>query len=255
MKKRISVVILVLILLCVMLSGAIVPVGAITFEPGKEPTVGRSGNFGYLLFPDGSVYISNYFGDTSGDVVIPATLDGRAVDGFWMKSFYYRDDITSIVISEGISSIGVATFCGCSNLVSITIPASLTSIGMDAFARCTALQTVIYNGTEEQLAQMRVGIGNGALGDANADFLAILNTISSEPIDDEGDEGNMDSDEAGNVSNEQSNDAQEGEKIPVDKETGILSSLSTDIKAVIVLGGLLVLCIAGILFLRAKRVK
>lgn len=197
-------------------------------------------------------------------VVIPATLDGHAVDGIWMEAFYYREDITSVVLSEGISHISAAAFCGCSNLVSITIPASLTSIGSDAFARCTALQTVIYNGTEEQLAQMRVAIGNGALEDANADFLAVLDTIPSEPIDDGEDENNIDSDEAGNADSnvdgnagnaERKDDAQASEKLPVDKEAGILSFLSTDVKAVILLGGLLVLCIAGILILRTKRVK
>lgn len=250
MNKRISVVILVLILVCVMLPGIIVPVAAITFEPGKEPVDGRSGDFGYLLFPDGTVYISDYFGDTSGDVVIPATLDGRAVDGFWLESFYYRDDITSVVISEGVPKIDAMTFYGCSNLVSITIPASVTTIGDDAFKGCTALQTVIYNGTAEQLAQMLCGKGNEALGDANADFVAILDTIPSEYIEvAPEDEIDTDSDEAANA------DSDDGQQESANTDVNTNGNLTSNQMAVILLGGLLVLCIAGILILRTKRVK
>ncbi len=50
--------------------------------------------------------------------------------------------IQSIVISEGITSIGMAAFFQCSELTSITIPESVTSIGYGAFDGCSSLSSV-----------------------------------------------------------------------------------------------------------------
>ena len=52
-------------------------------------------------------------------------------------------EITSLIIPEGVTSIGWGTFIGCSELTSITIPSSVTSIGMLAFLYCTGLTKVI----------------------------------------------------------------------------------------------------------------
>ena len=45
----------------------------------------------------------------------------------------YAGDIKTVVIVNGVTSIGKQAFNGCSNLTSITIPASVTSIGESAF--------------------------------------------------------------------------------------------------------------------------
>ena len=45
----------------------------------------------------------------------------------------YRADITKVVISDGVTSIGEQAFFGCSSLTSVNIPASVTTIGMYAF--------------------------------------------------------------------------------------------------------------------------
>ena len=49
---------------------------------------------------------------------------------------YNLNDITSVVIEEGVTHIGGDAFKGCSNLASVTIPASVTSIGNGAFENC-----------------------------------------------------------------------------------------------------------------------
>lgn len=54
----------------------------------------------------------------------------------------YRDDITRIVIQEGVTSIGYAAFWGLSNLFSVEIPGSVAVIGRDAFGQCTTLGSV-----------------------------------------------------------------------------------------------------------------
>ncbi len=54
----------------------------------------------------------------------------------------YREQITSVVIEDGVTGIGNYAFYNCSDLVSVTIADSVASIGYNAFERCTSLETV-----------------------------------------------------------------------------------------------------------------
>ncbi len=57
----------------------------------------------------------------------------------WMKS---RNDITSVVIGDGVTSIGNNAFWGCDYLTSVTIGSNVGSIGQDAFNACLRLASV-----------------------------------------------------------------------------------------------------------------
>ncbi|MGN1412342.1 MAG: leucine-rich repeat protein [Oscillospiraceae bacterium] len=46
----------------------------------------------------------------------------------------YRENIKSIIIEDGITSIGELSFLGCTNVTSIIIPSSVTTIGENAFS-------------------------------------------------------------------------------------------------------------------------
>ena len=57
--------------------------------------------------------------------------------------FQGRHDLTSVVIPEGVTSIGYSAFAHCNGLTTITLPNSLTSIGKLAFCGCRNLTSII----------------------------------------------------------------------------------------------------------------
>ncbi|MBO4677777.1 MAG: leucine-rich repeat protein, partial [Oscillospiraceae bacterium] len=56
--------------------------------------------------------------------------------------YEFCSSITSVVIANGVTSIGNETFSGCTSLLSVNLPASVTSIGSSAFERCSALASI-----------------------------------------------------------------------------------------------------------------
>ena len=56
--------------------------------------------------------------------------------------FYYNSSVKSVIIENGVTSIGNQAFYGCASLTSITIPDSVTSIGEYAFYGCTSLASI-----------------------------------------------------------------------------------------------------------------
>ena len=68
-----------------------------------------------------------------------------------MKDYYsysrspwydYRSSIKSVIINDGVTSIGVCAFDGCSSLTSVTIPNSVTRIEDYAFSDCSKLTSI-----------------------------------------------------------------------------------------------------------------
>ena len=55
---------------------------------------------------------------------------------------YYQDSIKTVVIEDGVTTIGNYAFYSCNSLTSITIPDSVTTIGNYAFYYCTSLTSI-----------------------------------------------------------------------------------------------------------------
>ncbi|MCR5479774.1 MAG: leucine-rich repeat domain-containing protein [Ruminococcus sp.] len=56
--------------------------------------------------------------------------------------YNYKDNITSVVIEDGITSIGNSAFNSCAKLTSVSIPDSVKSIGNYAFDSCESLKSI-----------------------------------------------------------------------------------------------------------------
>ena len=57
----------------------------------------------------------------------------------WIK---YKNEITTVIVAEGIRSIGKCSFYECTNLTSITLPSTLRTINAYAFYGCSGLTEI-----------------------------------------------------------------------------------------------------------------
>ena len=73
----------------------------------------------------------------------------------------FADDLTKVVIEEGITTIGASAFMYCGNLTEVVIPGTVTSIGSTAFLGCTSL-------TKFDIPEGVISVGGEAFGECNA---------------------------------------------------------------------------------------
>ena len=69
----------------------------------------------------------------------------NGVTSIGKSAFEGSTGLTSVIIGNGATSIGERAFFGCSGLISITIPESVTSIGNAAFFGCSGLTEINWN--------------------------------------------------------------------------------------------------------------
>ena len=126
---------------------------------GHESDVTWSLNSGGVLTISGSGAMANY---------------GNSEEVPW---YPIKDYITSVVIGEGVTSIGDFAFYECEYLASVSIPASVTSIGQDAFYTCgisaTALTVTFATGSS------LTTIGNSAFNNAKLSSISIPASVTS----------------------------------------------------------------------------
>ena len=128
------------------------------------------------------------------------TISGMgAMENFAFNSYApwydYRSSIKSVIISDGVTSIGYEAFSRCSSLSSVTIGNSVTSIGKWAFSRCSSLTSVtIPNSVTSigdlafaecsSLTSVTIGnsvtsIGEGAFYGCKCTSITIPNSVTS----------------------------------------------------------------------------
>ena len=110
---------------------------------------------GFITYSNGEENMLYGYVGKNGDIVLPKNINGNTYTinekafqiccylGYSSFNSSENDYITSVIISEGATSIGEDAFYGCSNLTEIVIPDSVTSIGDDAFGACSNLTEIV----------------------------------------------------------------------------------------------------------------
>ena len=130
--KCLVLMLLVLVMLCACLTGAVAEESRETFT---------SGDYEYALLDDGTVEITKYKVSVEA-LDIPDMLDGRKVTSIGDNAFSSCGSLTFITIPDSIISIGNHAFSDCRFLRSISIPNSIISIGSSAFSSCISLASI-----------------------------------------------------------------------------------------------------------------
>lgn len=112
-----------------------------------------SGDFEYFENGNG-VTVSAYFGK-GGDVVIPESINGRAVTEIGIRAFARCESIKSVKFPSTLTKIEKRAFLVCTSLENIGFSTGLKEIGSTAFANCVAL-------TELNIPQGVEAIGDDA---------------------------------------------------------------------------------------------
>ncbi len=89
------------------------------------------------------VYIVNE--QYSGQITIPSYIEyeGKLWNVTRIEAYTFKNcNLSSVIISEGVTSIGKEAFYGCKYLNSVSIPSSLTSVEEEAFYECEQIEAV-----------------------------------------------------------------------------------------------------------------
>src|SRR5699024_7212056 len=92
------------------------------FAAGKEvkAETSKDGRFMYEMLSDGTIEITNY-NEYEEEITIPSEIDGYKVSRIGNEAFWSDDDLKSVIISEGITSIGECAFEFCDRLESVVL--------------------------------------------------------------------------------------------------------------------------------------
>ena len=135
-KKILSTIMVVIMVLTAVPLSSFVGIELPAFDLGIRASAKTVASSGYC-----GPNVTYTYNSSTGELVIsgegPMT-DYEYSDG---SPFYYSS-IKSLVIGDGVTTIGNHAFSGCTNLTSITIPDSVTTIGNYAFSGCTNLTSI-----------------------------------------------------------------------------------------------------------------
>jgi hypothetical protein len=108
---------------------------------------GKMKDIGYAVWPDS--YIEGGF--LERDDIWKRLKRGDITED---HRYSHCDDITTVIIQDGVTAIECKSFYNCINLTSITIPNSVTTIGNHAFFKCSSLTSItVGNGNTKYASE------------------------------------------------------------------------------------------------------
>ena len=170
MKKR-----LISLLVALCMAVTLLPVSALTAW-AEDPDPPKSGNCGAT--GDGSGVTWQLTENTGDSSTYTLTIRGSGAMEDYSTSYSrpwnsFCDQITSVVIFPGVTSIGECAFKGFSKLIHVDIANSVISIGSQAFSYCSSL-------TDIKIPQSVTYIGGVVFNDCtNLSSITLSNNITS----------------------------------------------------------------------------
>ena len=146
MKKPISIMLSIVMLLCVFSFN--LPSFALSYN-----------GFSYEIQNE-KVVITGYNGAET-KLTIPAQIDSKSVIKIENNAFKDNKNLTSVTISEGIEDVGESAFENCTSLAIITLPKTISHIGKNAI-----FNTAYYNDKanwklKRETVDTNINIGSG----------------------------------------------------------------------------------------------
>ncbi len=108
------------------------------------------------FYEDETVDIISYTG--SDEIVkLPKSIEGSSVVGFGMKAFDSCEGLRAVYIPSTAKSLPSKLFNSCPDLTTVYIPRSIRKIGKNVIYDCPAFTTILYEGTEQEWKNVKVG--------------------------------------------------------------------------------------------------
>ncbi len=85
------------------------------------------------------------------DGILKIYGSGKMYDYTGDSPFADTEDITSVIVENGVTSVGIWSFRNCRNITEVTLPESVVSIGENAFTGCTSLRNITLSGPIEKI--------------------------------------------------------------------------------------------------------
>ena len=107
-----------------------------------EAMAASASNLSYTLNSDGKSYtVSGCKDSASGKLTIPETYKGLPITGIRDRVFVGCDELTEIVVSDSVTTIGEFAFA-CDNLKNVTLGKGVSDVSSYTFAECLKLEGV-----------------------------------------------------------------------------------------------------------------
>lgn len=104
---------------------------------------------------DGCLYTKNKKNliASSGEESVNIISECKIINSY---AFSGRNNLTSIIIPEGVESIGSDSFSGCMNLITVTLPSTLEQLSSEAFSLAVVLEYIFKSVNPPELSGNRL---------------------------------------------------------------------------------------------------
>lgn len=99
------------------------------------------------------ITLTDIYGKADAEIVLPGEWKGQKVTQLGEALIRGQQQVTEIVVPEGVTAVGWWVFGECPNLKYVVLPKSLLEIGYRAFSGCTALQQIALPPNIEQIGE------------------------------------------------------------------------------------------------------